>query len=273
MQIPKGMEMVYGAYNGDILLGSSKNLKELIDKFPDATIGTAFRKKGDMLEYIPSRLKEFVGDKKAIVGISGGVDSAVVAALCVKAIGKDKVIGVLMPYGNQDMSDAKTLVEQLGIRYEIAKIREAVDHISCSIKSTGRILTGNIKARVRMTILYAFSHIHMGYVIGTGNKSELLIGYLTKYGDGGVDIEPIGGLYKREVYELAKRLDIPQQIIDKPPSAELWEGQTDEDELGFTYDDIEAAFEKDKYVDPNIREKIFKMFMENQHKSNPPRVI
>ena len=192
---------------------------------------------------------------KYIVGISGGIDSAVTAALMVKEQGKQNVFGVLMPYGNQDTGDSYKLVMQLDIPSEEVNIKPIVDTFS-SLK-LDKIALGNVMARVRMTILYAFSNKLNGKVVGTSNKTEYMIGYFTKWGDGAADIEPIIHLLKEEVYKLAKELNIPQSIIDKAPSAGLWDGQTDEDELGLTYKQID---------------KVLKMIEDSKHKREMVRL-
>jgi NAD+ synthase len=195
----------------------------------------------DKKNKIVSELKKFIGEKTAVVGISGGIDSAVVAALCVETLGPDNVVGVSLPYGKQDTTDAKTLADQLCIDFITNDITKAVD----SIAQPGfydKIVRGNIMARIRMVHLYMHSNLYGGIVVGTTNRSEAEIGYYTKYGDGGVDVEPIADLWKREVYEMGKLLNIPKPIMTKAPSACLWEGQTDEGEFGFTYDDIEKYF-------------------------------
>ena len=187
-------------------------------------------------------LRSFLGDKKAVIGISGGIDSAVVASLCVRAVGADRVIGVQMPYGDQSTEDGSTLIKNLGIKDNIVNIKHIVQSFPQMPPSIINNLTnGNIRARVRMTLLYAYAGTNNGFVIGTSNKTETLLGYFTKYGDGGCDVEPIGDLYKTDIFGLARNLkDIPDKIITKSPSAELWEGQTDEGEIGMTYAEMDG---------------------------------
>ena len=187
-------------------------------------------------------LKRFLGKKNAIIGISGGIDSAVIAALCVNAVGKDKVVCVQMPCGDQSVKDGTILIEHLGLENGVVNIKPIVDVFvkQLYMVDDSKLTNGNIRARVRMTSLYAVAGSCNGMVIGTGNKTEIMLGYFTKYGDGGVDIEPIGDLYKTEVFQLAKYLGLPDCIVNKAPSAELWEGQTDEGEIGMTYAEMDG---------------------------------
>jgi NAD+ synthase len=219
---------------------------------------------------LEKQLRDYVGDGKAIIGISGGIDSAVVSSLCVRALGKENVFGVLMPYGNQDMQDARDLVKFLNVNSEEVNIKKIVDDFN--FLDLNELDKGNVMARIRMTLLYSFANHLEGMVIGTGNKSELEIGYFTKYGDGGVDVEPLGDLYKTEVYELAKYLEIPKRIIGKKPSAGLWENQTDEEELGLTYKQIDMVL-KGELNKGEVYEKVQKLRRNSEHKRNMPPVF
>ena len=205
---------------------------------------------------------EKAGDKGYTIGLSGGIDSAVVVCLAVKAIGWIDIQAITMPYQDQNTDLVKKLCDNLNIGYQEIKIDDicnsffkSIDLIpekiyDCdAIKSRLKIQVGNIKARTRMIILYDCAKDCNCLVAGTGNKSELYIGYNTKFGDGGVDIEPIGNYYKTEIYEIAKLMpEIPKEIITRPPSAELWDGQTDEEELEITYKELDKIL---KYL--NIR--------------------
>ncbi|MHB8586537.1 MAG: NAD+ synthase [Thermoplasmatota archaeon] len=186
----------------------------------------------------------------ATLGLSGGVDSALVAALAARALGADQVVGVIMPHADSnpdDEKDAREVATALGIRtlrIEITALVEAVERaVPITLSQAAR---ANAKARARMQILYALANTEQRLVLGTSNKSELLVGYFTKYGDGAADVYPIGDLYKTDVWTLAADLGVPTAVVEKPPTAGLWAGQTDEAELGISYHDLDrvlACFE------------------------------
>jgi NAD+ synthase len=178
-----------------------------------------------------------------VVGLSGGIDSALVARLARDALGPSRVLGVLLPdaaYPSALVQETESYARGLGIgvrQIPIDSVEEAFRRLVPNVED--RVAWGNVKARVRMILLYATAR-EVGFrVAGTGNKSEILLGYFTKYGDGGVDLVPIGDLYKTEVRELAERLELPRPIRDRAPTAGLWEGQTDEEELGVAYAEID----------------------------------
>jgi NAD+ synthase len=206
----------------------------------------------------------------AVIGISGGIDSALVATLSVQALGKDKVIGIHMPESGltpaQDSKDAKTLADWLGIEIrtiDISGIISAFMAVIPESEATDLLTKGNLKARVRMALLYFHANQMNRMVIGTGNKTEILLGYYTKYGDGGVDIEPIGGLYKTEVWELSRSLEIPESIVMKNPSAGLWAGQTDEAELGISYVKVDKVLKMlEEKKEPELILKTLEISME-----------
>jgi NAD+ synthase len=220
-----------------------------------------------------------------VVGISGGIDSAVTTTLCVRALGKNKVVGLGLPCSSnpQDLKDAKTLAKILGIRFIIFDLEDIFNKFmknSTSIIESNKLATANLKPRLRMmTIYFIGQSLGNCIVAGTSNRTEIAIGYFTKYGDGGVDIEPIGGLYKCEVREIAKLLEIPKEIINKPPSAGLWEGQTDEDEIGLTYEVLdEIIFRIDnnlslKDLDKNSVTKVKDMMKSAHHKLIMPPIF
>jgi len=222
------------------------------------------------IKILETRLKSFLGERKAVIRISGGLDSGVVAALCVRAIGKEKVIAVLMPYKDQDVEDGRIVADHLGIKGIEVNIGEIINRFDfIDLDKLGK---GNVMARIRMVVLYAFANTFNGLVVGTGNKSEIEIGYFTKYGDGGVDVEPIGDLYKTEIFEMAKLLGIPVKIINKKPSAELWEGQTDEDELGLTYKELDAVL-KGEIGDGAVCKGVQKLRENSEHKRKMPPIF
>lgn len=215
-------------------------------------------------------IKDYVGDKNVFIGISGGIDSAVTASLCVKALGRKKVFGVLMPYGRQkDIDDSIIVVNQLGIKYFKKDIKPIVDQYKIT---DNRFVNANIMSRVRMTILYAYANHKNALVVGTTNKSEMAVGYFTKFGDGGCDLEPIAALYKTEVFQLAKNLKINQSIITKKPTAGLVDNQTDEDDFGFTYSDLDIFLQGD-HLNQEIESKIKNLIKNSEHKRHLPPTI
>lgn len=185
----------------------------------------------------------------ALVALSGGIDSALVLSLAVRAVGPARVLGLLMPDGavtpKQDMEDARLWAEKLGIQTHLISLEPALRELKGALRpwnsGANPPAWGNVKARLRMTLNYAVANHENRIVLGTGNRTELLLGYFTKYGDGGVDLLPIGMLYKTQVRQLARHLQLPLAFIDKTPSAGLWHGQTDEGELGASYDTIDQA--------------------------------
>jgi NAD+ synthase len=183
-----------------------------------------------------------VGFSRAVIGLSGGLDSALSCALAVDALGKENVLAVRMPYrtSNKDsLDDAQLLIDQLEIPTKTIEITEMVEPLFKVDPEISNMRKGNIMARERMIILYDQSEAFKGLVIGTSNKTEILLGYSTMYGDSASAMNPIGDLYKTQVRQLSRAMDIPAAILDKAPSADLWVGQTDEGELGFTYDEVD----------------------------------
>lgn len=194
-------------------------------------------------DFIKQKVNE-ANAKGVVLGLSGGIDSAVVAYLAVKALGSSKVHAYILPSdttSQQDLDDAILVKEKLGISGEILSIEDFhVNFIKlCGDedlpKENATLASSNVKPRIRMSILYYYAAIYNSLVLGTGNKTELNVGYFTKHGDGGVDLLPIGDLYKEEVVKVAKELEVPNSIIEKPPTAGLLPNQTDENELGITY--------------------------------------
>ena len=189
---------------------------------------------------------ELARAKQLIVGMSGGLDSSVTASLCAIAVGGSKVLGLSMPeketVKSENIEDGQKVARQFRLRFEVIDITPFQDVARAMLKpdpSTKRIAWGNIKARLRATILYYKANVSDGLVIGTGDKSEVMLGYFTKYGDGACDVLPLGDVYKTSVKDIAKHLSLPRRIYTKTPSPELWPGQTAEKELGFGYDTID----------------------------------
>ncbi len=227
-------------------------------------------------------IKNYVNNAKmegVVLGISGGVDSSVVAALCINALGKENVIGVSLPCdsSSKDNEDADFIADYLGIK--LYKIDLTLPFLELMKGLTGRfkenkLSKANLKPRLRMLALYYVAQSRGNFlVVGTGNRAEIAIGYFTKYGDGGVDFNPIGSLYKREVRELGRVLKLPERIVSKKASPGLWDGQTTEGEIGIPYDIIdEIVFRIDNNLDlkdisKDHVEKVKKMMKIGEHKS------
>jgi NAD+ synthase len=232
----------------------------------------------DLANYISAWIKEKVreaGAEGIVLGLSGGVDSALTAALARKALG-DKVLGLLMPCHSDptDLEHGKLVAERFGLETTYVDLGPVFDRLRASLPRGDDMAVANLKPRLRMTTLYYFANSRNYLVAGTGNKSELTIGYSTKYGDGGVDILPLGDLLKSQVRELARELGVPQEIIAKPPSAGLWPGQTDEGEMGITYDELDrtiSAIEKGDTsdFDEATLERVKAMMAASRHKRLP----
>lgn len=233
------------------------------------------------------------GADRFVLGLSGGIDSAVVCGLAARAVGPDRVLGVLMPSASNpdDAVSAGKVAEAFGVpslTVDLSMPTQAMFAAFPSREALGNLLglaaaddprptqlaEANVKPRLRMTTVYYIANHVRGIVLGTGNRSEAMIGYYTKYGDGGVDLLPIIDLYKHEVREVARAIGVPQSVIDRPPSAGLWEGQTDEDELGMTYEDLDATLAAissgdTSGADPALLERVRRMMDVSQHKRAP----
>lgn len=217
-------------------------IKQVGDNITEIPKLNCEKTKNDIIDFIQTKVSESKTDG-IVVGLSGGIDSTLAAYLACEALGKDKVFGIIMPSTTtptEDKLHGITIAQGLGIKYkEIAIDSILNEYLSMTQLEENNLAIGNLKARIRMSIIYYYANANNYLVSGTGNKSEILIGYFTKYGDGACDIEPIGDLYKHDVYKLAEYLNVPQEIIEKPPRAGLWNNQTDEEEIGMSYDLID----------------------------------
>ena len=225
------------------------------------------------------------GFTKAVIGISGGVDSAVSAALAAEALGKGNVLGIMMPYRTSNpksVEDATSVIQTTGIKSELVDISNMVDGYCNGYGVKDSLRRGNVMARMRMIVLYDCSARERALVIGTSNKTEILVGYGTQHGDLASAINPLGDLYKSQIWQLAEAIGIPKPVIEKAPSADLWEGQTDEKELGVTYaaldtllyemiDERHSDAELIKMdFDAQLIKKVRGMIQKNQFKRRPP---
>jgi NAD+ synthase len=218
------------------------------------------------------------GGKGVVVGLSGGLDSSVTAVLCRRAFPED-MLAITMPcHSNQeDLEHVQALADQFSILTRTITLDSTYDSLLKVLPDdkvaaeVSRLAQANLKARMRMLTLYYFANQLNYMVVGSSNRDELILGYFTKYGDGGVDIQPLGNLLKGQVRELAQSLSIPQPIIDKPPSAGLWEGQTDEGELGLSYDQIDRYLASGE-ASAAIKKRLESMIAASRHKRQAPPV-
>ncbi|TET33198.1 MAG: NAD+ synthase [Anaerolineales bacterium] len=194
-----------------------------------------------LVDFIRNELAR-AGFSRAVVGVSGGVDSALTCFLSAEALGPENVLAIFMPYettGADSRDHAALVIEATGAREQTVDITPMATPVFDRFPDASKIRRGNVMARMRMIVLYDQSAAFNGLVIGTGNKTESLLGYTTLYGDSACAINPLGDLYKTQILQLARAVGVPEPIVSKPPSADLWDGQTDEDELGFTYDEVD----------------------------------
>ncbi|MFH0826869.1 MAG: NAD+ synthase [Candidatus Omnitrophota bacterium] len=217
--------------------------------------------------------------KGIVLGLSGGVDSSVVAALSAAAVGKRGVLGLFLPCHSYpgDLKDAKIVAKKLGIKTQTVDLSKTYENILKVLPEAEGLSQANLKPRLRMLTLYYFANKLNYLVCGTGNKSEVMVGYFTKHGDGATDILPIGDLFKKQVRALAKELGISKHIITKAPSAGFWLGQTDEGEMGLTYaelDDILGRLEQKKKQISSLRKvaRVKQMIRASEHKRQGPRI-
>lgn len=223
-------------------------------------------------DYLVKWLQEEVkksGHKGVIVGMSGGVDSSVVAALAKESFPNNS-LGVYLPIGNmgQDLEDAKSVAEFLKIETQTVDLTDSFEAMKNVLLTKNKLAIANIKPRLRMTALYSIAQDKRYLVLGTDNQAEWILGYFTKYGDGGVDLLPIVQLTKGEVKQMAKDMNLPEIVYIKKPTAALWEGQYDEEELGYTYDEVDS-FIKGEEIDSTIKTQIEYQVKITEHKRIP----
>lgn len=249
----------------------------------------------ELADNISAWLKERIdeaGSDRFVLGLSGGIDSAVVCGLCARAVGPNRVLAVIMPSSSisQDAIEAQKVADAFGIRLTTIDLTAVADAVFAAMPTEEELYSGilqedippgsearlqlaraNVRPRSRMITNYYLANLSRGIVVGTGNKTEYMIGYSTKYGDAGVDLAPLLDLYKFEVRAVARAIGVPESVITRPPSAGLWEGQTDEDEIGITYDDLDRtlmAMESGdtSSIDPDLLAKVSQKIASSAHK-------
>ncbi|MFB6266586.1 MAG: NAD+ synthase [Halodesulfurarchaeum sp.] len=260
---------------------------------PDATIDLSLSPAE--LERTSQHLQDFIRDtletagvERAVLGLSGGVDSSTTAHLAVEALGADALHGLVMPGRVSDpenMSDAEQVAADLGIEYDVVEIDPFVEQLVDTFPEVegDRVAVGNARARTRAVINYLLANHEDALVLGTGNRTEALVGYFTKFGDGAVDCHPLATLYKQQVRQLGRHLGVPDDIVEKTPTAGLWAGQTDEGELGIDYDTLDAilalhvdgsfspaATARTLDVDVETVDRIRELYERSEHKRTPP---
>lgn len=224
------------------------------------------------------------GFKKAVLGLSGGIDSALACYLAAEALGAENVLAIRMPYKTSSqgsLDDAQLVIDDLGVRSETVPITDMVDPLFARFPDMDHRRKGNIMARQRMIILFDQSEAFKGLVVGTGNKTEILLGYSTLYGDSACALNPLGDLYKAQVRQLSAAVGVPKSILDKAPSADLWSGQTDEGELGFTYEQadrllyllIDQRYTPEECVDAGFEEPFVRAVIQRVRRNQFKRVL
>ncbi|WP_338973385.1 NAD+ synthase [Fusobacterium nucleatum] len=223
----------------------------------------------ELVKFLRENFKK-AGFSKAVLGLSGGIDSALVAYLLRDALGKENVLAIMMPYksSNPDsLNHAKLVVEDLKINAKSIEITDMIDAYFKNEKEASSLRMGNKMARERMSILFDYSSKENALVVGTSNKTEIYLGYSTQFGDSACALNPIGDLYKTNIWDLSRYLKIPNELIEKKPSADLWEGQTDEQEMGLTYKEADQVLyrmlEENKTVKEILAEGFNKDLVDN----------
>ena len=223
----------------------------------------------ELVEFLRENFKK-AGFSKAVLGLSGGIDSALVAYLLRDVLGKENVLAIMMPYksSNPDsLNHAKLVIEDLKINSKTIEITDMIDAYFKNEKDASSLRMGNKMARERMSILFDYSSKENALVVGTSNKTEIYLGYSTQFGDSACALNPIGDLYKTNIWDLSRYLKIPNELIEKKPSADLWEGQTDEQEMGLTYKEADQVLyrmlEENKTVEEILAEGFNKDLVDN----------
>lgn len=248
----------------------------------------------EICDWLKARLDESRAER-FVLGLSGGIDSAVVAGLCARAAGPERVLAVMMPSASnpEDVIEAEKTAKAFGITCTAVDLTSLANTFYGTVPSGEALYTdvlgedpghdladryqlaeANVRPRLRMMTLYYLANLSHGIVVGTGNKTEYLIGYFTKYGDGGVDLMPLVDLHKYEVRAVARAIGVPESTITRPPSAGLWQGQTDEDDIGLTYDELDATLEaiasgNTSAIDRSILTRVETMVRSTAHKRKP----
>lgn len=237
-----------------------------------------------LVGFLRNEVRKFSFDK-VVVGLSGGVDSSLAAFLAEEALGPRGVLAVMMPYKTsnpQSLRDAVQVAQMLGIEHRVIEITPMIDAYFANIPDADNVRRGNKMARERMSILYDLSHAERAIVMGTSNKTEALLGYTTLWGDMACGVNPLGDLYKTQVRALAAHLGVPEHIVAKNPTADLWVGQTDEAELGFTYAEVDKLlylmvderWERSRLIEagfsPAFVDRVYRMVRDSQYKRRMP---
>lgn len=218
-----------------------------------STLSTTMELLEGTIQVLDVFTKEYVGKKDVVIGISGGIDSTLVSFLLKRNMDAEKIHLFSLPFGKEN-EDVQKASKFLGLNYETVDMSDSLAFYRRITENKKEL--GNVKARLRMSFLYLMANRLDGLVAGTSNKSELLTGYFTKYGDGGSDFQPLGDLYKTQVYEVARTLKFPEWLLSKKPSAELWEGQADEEDMGMSYEKLDRVLECLEYLTPPEKCKV-----------------